>query len=176
MSLQAFIDESYRSGQYLVCAVVVDSSDVQVARKAMRAMLKGSQSRVHMAKENAQNKDALLDGVAQMRVIAHVVTIRIAGKSQRSARDACLNALTSELDELGVTRMVIESCDQDKRDNQVIGDKLARRGSLDRITVIHLRAREDPLLWTADIIAWAYGRSGTWKKKIAGMLGREIRL
>lgn len=176
MPLHAFVDESYRTGVYIVCAIVVDSSKVAGVRQAMKRQLKGSQGRVHMAKENAANKRALLDQVLSLSLVARVVTVSVAGKSQRSARDACLSALASELKEIRVARMVIESCDQDRADRQVIGDTLARSGSALAIDIQHLRPREDPLLWVADIVAWAYGRSGSWGVRVAELIEREIRL
>jgi hypothetical protein len=176
VSLQAFIDESVRAGEYIVCAVVVDSADVASARRSMRQTLKGSQGRVHMAKENANNKRGLLDHVASLGIAAHVVTVRVRDRSQRRARDACLAALARALQVHGVGRLVLESCDQDRDDLQVLGDTLASLGAVHDVEIVHLRAHDDPLLWVADIVAWAYGRAGDWGRRVAAIIGEEIRL
>lgn len=176
MSSQAFIDESFRAGEYIVCAVVVDSSEVAKVRQAMRRTLKGSQGRVHMAKENANNKRGLLDTVAALEVDAHVVTVRVRDRSQRRARDVCLRAIAKALHARVVRRLVIESCDQDRDDLQVLGDVFAELGAVHDVDIAHLRPHEDPILWVADVIAWAYGRAGEWGRRVAAIIGEEIRL
>ncbi len=176
MSLHAFVDESYRAGTYIVCAVIVDSSRVGALRRDMRRQLKGSQGRVHMTKENNTNKRALVEHIRELKLSVSVVTVVVSDKSQRSARDACLAALTRELNARGVARMIVESCDQDREDRQIIGDELARWGDSRAIELQHLRAFEEPLLWAADIVAWAYGRSGAWRLRVASLISSEIRL
>ena len=168
-SLHAFVDESVR-GTYMICAVMIPASEVASARRVLRGLLKGSQGRLHMAKENVHNKKSILNQVSSMEVVAQVITISISGQSQRKARDKCLKSLVGQLLEMKVQRVVIESCDQDKADLQVMGDELARLGALHVISIVHMRPHEEPLLWIPDVIGWAYGKAGAWRKKIEGLL------
>jgi len=129
-----------------------------------------------MAKENAVTKRALVEHITTMGVTAQVVTVQVRGKSLRKARDETLRAMTATLHELLVRRFVLESCDQDRADVQVIGDTLARLKGTGSMEVHHLHGRDDPLLWIPDIVAWAYGRSFECRKLLQPMMGREISL
>ena len=72
------------------------------------------------------------------------------------------------LAEQNVERLIIESCDQDSADRQIIGNTLADLGLLERIEVLHSRPADDPMLWAADAVAWAYGRKGGfWTTELA---------
>jgi hypothetical protein len=175
LTRHAFIDESFRK-DYLVCAVIVEARHVVFARHEAVKLLRRGQSRVHMAKENAANRRAILRRVSEMSVIANLVTVSVADRSQRVARDLCLRRLTLELLEAGVTRVIIESCDQDRRDIQVIGDALASADQIGAFEIQHLRPHDEPMLWLPDVIAWAVGNTEVWRKLIASIVARETRL
>jgi hypothetical protein len=167
------MDESLR-GTYIVCAVLVSPSAVRRLRTTMRAMLTGGESRLHMAKENETKKKRILEGVVAMNVEALIVSTSDRGESQRLSRDRCLAALAKILVRMEVSRLVVESCDQDKQDLQVIGDTLAQLGALKSLVVEHRRPQDEPLLWAADIVAWAQGKSGRhWKRSLEKMSVRE---
>jgi hypothetical protein len=175
MTRHAFIDESFRK-DYLVCAVIVESRHVAGARQDAVRLLRRGQSRVHMVKENTANRRAILRRVSEMSVIANVVTVSVTNRSQRTARDLCLRQLVCELLEAGVTRLVIESCDQDRRDLQVIGDALATEGKTSAFEIQHLRPHDEPMLWLPDVIAWALGNTEQWRKLIMSVIAHETRL
>lgn len=175
MTRQAFVDESFRR-DYLVCAVIVEARQVTSARQQAVQLLRRGQSRVHMAKESAANRRVILARVSNMSVNANVVTVSVADRSQRTARDLCLRRLVIELLDAGVTRMVIESCDQDRRDTQVIGDALATAGRTGALEVQHLRPHDEPMLWLPDVIAWAFGNTEPWRRLVAALIARETRL
>jgi hypothetical protein len=49
----------------------------------------------------------------------HLFRAPVAGRPIRASRDDCLRALIPELARLNVARLVIETCSQDHRDNQI---------------------------------------------------------
>jgi hypothetical protein len=152
MSRHAYVGESFRK-DHLVCGVIVDARKVAEARRDASHLVHRGQSRVHMTKENNANRRIILDKVSAMSVIANVVTIGVTDRSQRAARDLCLRKLVSELLDADVTRLVIDSCDQDRRDLQVLGDALADAGRTGAIEIHHLGPHDEPILWLPDIIA-----------------------
>ena len=158
MSRHAFVDESYRR-EYVLCAVIVDSDKVRETRRLVAGMLRGNQRRIHMSKESRASRKLIVERVSLLHIEATTVSTRTAGRSRRSARNVALTNLTDVLRKSGVTRVVIESCDQDAEDRQVIGDRLAKRGEVRSMDVYHLRPSEDPLLWLPDIVAWVAGNS-----------------
>lgn len=174
--MQAYVDESVRGRNYMLCGVIVPEVHVASIRRSMRSQLRGHQSRLHMAKESSETKSRLVAHVAGLSTIRVVMVVKTSRESDRSTRDDCLDHLTDELLAAGLRRIVIESCDQDKQDRQVVGDVLARRGKLTAVEVVHHRASDEPLLWLADIVAWAFGGSSSWSSKLSSLAITEIRL
>ena len=176
MALHAFVDESYR-GDYVLCAALIEPRSVAAARRSMTAQLRGGQSRIHMAKENDGRRKSLLSNIAQLDASAHLVAVQVRGLSIRRSRDLAFAELTAQLVSLGTGRIIIESCDQDRRDTQVIGDALARLGATGSVDVQHLRPHDEPLLWIPDVIAWAYGK-GTkeWRSLVEPLITNVTRL
>jgi hypothetical protein len=130
-----------------------------------------------MAKENDGRRRSLLTQISAMGVTSQLVAVQVSGKSIRGARDFALAALIEQLVELEVGRMVLESCDQDRRDVQVIGDSLAQLEVSGTMEIHHLRPHDEPLLWIPDAIAWAYGRGGKeWQGLVEPLISRVTRL
>lgn len=156
MTRHAFVDESYRR-EYVLCAVIVNSDKVRELRKVTAGMLRGNQRRIHMSKESRASRKLIIERVNLLQIEALTVSTTTAGRSRRSARSTALAKLTEVLQSAAVSRLVIESCDQDAEDRQVIGDRLAQLGHVQTMDVYHLRPSEDPLLWLPDIVAWVRG-------------------
>ncbi len=171
--MHAYVDESFR-GDYIMCAVLVPDARVASARTASRKLLKPGQTRVHRAKESDGHRRELISAIVEIETNSQIVAVRMGSQSQRQARDACLRKLTLALLERGVTRLVLESCDQDADDRQVIGDELPAAARLGNVSVVHHRAHEEPLLWMADVVAWSYAKGGWWRQRVQPFIA-EIR-
>ncbi|WP_233463914.1 hypothetical protein [Nocardia gipuzkoensis] len=90
----------------------------------------------------------------------------------RVARDLALGQAFTKLREVGVSRAVIESCDQDAEDRRVIHGVL---GSDSPVEYHHEPAgATNPLLWIPDIHAWAWGRGGTVRQAIEHRITVEV--
>ena len=63
--------------------------------------------------------------------------------------------------------MVIESCDQDHQDNQVIREMVIKSQAQEQFIYLHSAPASDPLLWLPDIVAWAFGRGGDWRRRFS---------
>jgi hypothetical protein len=118
-----------------------------------------------MAHENDRRRRLILSTIAEAGMRAHLYVASSAGRSQRAARDDCLRALIPDMTEIGVTRIVIESCDQDRHDRQTIVEALSKAGNAIDLSYVHLPPAGDPILWAADAIVWAWGRGGDWRRR-----------
>lgn len=78
------------------------------------------------------------------------------------------------IEQLGVSRMVVESCDQDRQDNQVIREMVVKAQAEERFSYLHSAPAGEPLLWLPDIVAWAVGRGGDWKRRCGDVQLRTI--
>jgi len=170
MPAHAFVDESIRSG-YLLSAAVVATGDLAVARGKLRELCKPGQRRLHMKDESDSRRREILSALAGLEISVHLYRAPTAGRSAREARDRCFHALVPALVELGVDRLVIESCGQDHRDVQVIHQALAPSQAWDDLDYLHLAPAAEPLLWAADVVAWAFGKGGDWRRRVDDLVG-----
>lgn len=83
---------------------------------------------------------------------------------------ACRRLLCALVDDVGdeLHRLVLESrADGDAEDERLlIGLQLAGRLS-GSATYEHLAPHEEPLLWVADGVAWAWGAGNDWRRRAA---------
>ena len=97
-------------------AAVIAPGDLATVRGKLRELCKPGQRRVHMKDESDSRRREILSVLVGLELQVHLYRTPVAGRPVRSGRDDCLRALVPELLELGVTRLVIESCSQDRQD------------------------------------------------------------
>lgn len=78
-----------------------------------------------------------------------------------------MEALLVDLVDLGGQRLVIEcrEASQDKRERRLIATAVRRGAAPVDLAYDHLRARDEPLLWVSDAVAWAYGAGPQWRPR-----------
>ncbi len=165
--MHAFADES-RRGDYLVCAVTVAPADLDSARKALKSLRAPRSARIHMS-HDSRRASQIIRGVVALDLQAHLYVVDLGGRSERHARDRALAAMATDLDTLHVRQLWLESCDQDRRDREVIRTALATSpGS--GFAYRHTSPTSEPMLWVPDVLAWAWGKGGHHRKAVAGTL------
>jgi hypothetical protein len=171
-AVELFVDESCRT-DYLLCAAVVSVADLSVARKRMRDLKPKNRNRLHM-KAETRNRDQILTRFVQSPPIDHahifVGALRGTQRTQREVRTECLEALGTYAADNDVTRILVESCSQDRQDREAIIGALAAKGAHDRVRVMIDRPTSNELLWAADLVAWAYGIGGTARNAISTLV------
>jgi len=158
----AFLDESRRGTTYLIAVTLVRSRDLDAMRSVMRGLVKHGQRRVHFNDESDRRRKDVLARISALGVRAHVWTCK--HNNDAVARSACLVGMIPRLVDLGVARLVLESCQhQDAADRRVLAAGVRKAGG--SFMYEHLRPAEDPLLWVSDAIAWSYGAGGEWRRR-----------
>lgn len=170
MAVHVFIDD-VRRRDYLLCAAVVPAEDVAAARRVMRELRPGNRRRLHMHDEGVNSRRKILAEFVRQAPIreAHLWIAEVGGQPERSVRDECLRSLVPHAVSLGATRLVVESCAQDRQDSRVIGDALAQGCAMAVVRFDIVPAVADELLWAADLITWAYGAGGEYRKAIGDL-------
>ncbi|MFJ4972449.1 hypothetical protein [Streptomyces sp. NPDC088755] len=168
-AMHAFADESARR-DYLVCTVLLALKDVADTRQALRALCMRGQRRIHMKSEGDRRRREILSNVAALDLQAHIYSAGLRTRPNRTARDDCVRAAVPDLLALGAVRLVLESCDQDHQDRQVIREAAQKVPAAGDFAYGHDRPGVEPLLWLPDIVAWAYGRDGDWRRRAAGVI------
>lgn len=160
-AVHVFVDESKRD-DYLLCAVTVVPSGVDEMRKRMRELCPKGSSRIHMKSVDRKTAPKIVTEVAKLNADSRLYVVKSRKLSEREARDLTLTAAAHDLVELSASRVVIESCDQDREDNRVIRQAVGPHAPFE---YLHDRPN-NPLLWLPDVHAWAWGRGGSIRRKI----------
>ena len=154
----AYLDETKRK-HYMICAVVVVQTDIAAVRQELMRV-KGSHAAIHMTDLNDRDRMACAAALGELDVEGIVVHTK--AKNDRAARDLLLAHTANYLVELGVTRLVMESCDQDREDRQVLHRTL---GPEPAMSYQHL-GKSELMLALPDILGWSHGRGGKYREAV----------
>ncbi len=66
--LYAYVDESQRSGRYLLCAVVVDAGSVGLLRRRVRKLLLPGQRRLHFNNKGNRRRRSIASAIVTLDV------------------------------------------------------------------------------------------------------------
>ncbi|MBB5790411.1 hypothetical protein [Jiangella mangrovi] len=172
MPLLAFADESSRQG-YLLCVVTVRQAEAGDVRKAMRALVAKGAGRLHMNDESDQRRRRIL-GVVRAQPIEAVLYVT-RRKPIRDGRAEIIRTVVPDLLTAGADRLVLEAqVGQDVHDRRVLFDSLQKAGRPGAFEYVHESPHAEPLLWVPDAVAWAYGRQGEWRPKVATVVRRVV--
>jgi hypothetical protein len=77
--------------------------------------------------------------------------------------------MVRDLVESRAHRLVLDSRSraQDKQDEGVVRQALGTHPRQAGLRYEHVDSQFEPLLWMADVIAWAHGRGGPWRQRVA---------
>ena len=168
MTVHAFVDES-QHGAYRICAALIDPVDLAPARTYLRAMLLPGQRRLHFAKERPQRRRALLTSMQRLPIRTRIYT---STDKEPVARTRAIQALLSDLVDLDGRRLVIErrEASQDAREHlQIVAAIQAGKAPYELI-YDHLAGHEEPMLWIADAVAWAYAAGRKWRPRVKPLI------
>lgn len=164
----AFVDESLRSGRYLLGCVVVDVSAAGPMRRDVRKLLLANERRLHIRKSDRPQRLRILGTLARWDLDARIYECRHRDSvGSEEARQLGIERLIADLQATGkATTVYIERREgADDRDRATIIRVRRRRPPLE---FHHLRPPDDPLLWLPDCIAWAVGAGGEWQQVLGG--------
>lgn len=151
------VDESEVRG-YSVTAVLVRPEDMAALRRRLRRHLHRGQRALHFTKERPEVRKAVFADIASMPL--SVVVYR-SPEPPKVARARCLRRLAMDIVSTRCQKLVLDRDDTTVRaDRRVLQSVLA--GSYEGMYA-HQRDHEEPLLWLADAISWAWNRGGEWR-------------
>lgn len=167
-----FVDESKSHG-LLVAAAVLSPQDLARSRAQLRALVHPGSHRIHMTKESGRHRQKIAAAVAAMPVLVDVYDASSYHPRQElEARKHCLEALVANLAGTGCARLVVEQDDSlVEHDRRTLYTAVHRHRLETDMRYDHLRAKDEPLLWIADVVAWCWPKGGTWKQTITPIVG-----
>lgn len=135
-------------------------------RRSLKGVLLIRKRRFHMTAETPRRRREALALLTTPPLSAYVAR---ASGDVVAAREECLLTLLAVVGNANGRRLTLERQDprQQARDRACIAGVI-RRGRLPRdLAYGHAAAETEPILWAADIIAWAAGAGGDWWRRAA---------
>ncbi len=164
-----FVDESTSDDYLLMCAVVA-VRDVNAARTAMRALLLPGQRSLHMKNERNRAEKIL----AAIVDLAPQVTIYRVDRTVAAmeARGRCVRRLAHDAVTRRIARVVLDPIDSVvERDRSWIIQGARDAGHhVPPFDYHHQKRHEEPLLWIADAVGWAWARSGSTRAAVSSIV------
>lgn len=169
----AFIDESARSGRYLLTAVMVPSHQLAAVTREVRSLFPRGNRRTHLSAEGKARPRTLLKAYARVNVTSRIVVASYPGGDDQHAREACLGAILARSAQWRVGMLVMDSRDahRDQLDRRFIA-----RHQHGEIQYTHRGSRDEPLLCLPDAVGWAVGAGAPWRALVDPIVDEVIEL
>lgn len=161
----AFIDES-RAGRYTLCLLRVQDHKVNDLRKTMETLRKKGQSRIHMKQESDSRRREIISNLNSLE--SWDALILESNKETRifaATRQQLFLLMAQHPLWQHVNNLVVEDSTDRSRDKRTL-TWLTKNGN-HKFNFTIKKPTEDPGLWAADAIVWAYAKGGVWRKSIA---------
>lgn len=167
-----FVDET-KSRDYVMAAAAVLPGDVTGARRLLRGLLLPGAERVHFRHERPSRRRELLGAMCTLDAR---VTLYVARTGSHTAgRSACMKAILDDVLESRAQMLVLELDESvAQADRRAIAERFRHEEQPPQYR--HLRAKEEPLLWISDAVAWCAQRGGEWLDQCGPILAgrREL--
>lgn len=159
-----FVDESKSRG-YLMAATFVHPRHLQSLRHALRRLRPRGRRSVHFNGAKAELRHAVLDVLAAHDVTA--VVVQATGRRGPLQRELCVRkvARCCAAEEAGVVVLDLDESVVTK-DRRWLYEELHKSDT----RYDHMHRHEEPLLWAADAVAWAWQRTGSWRDRVRPMV------
>lgn len=168
-----YLDESVRSGRYLLAAAEMDAHGAAHVRRALGDLVLSGQRRLHFKSESPARRRMILDVVVELPLSATVLTCRNLGEV--ASRRLLLASLTRLIQSDGRdSTLFIERVDGSVALDQAVITSARQREPV--LTWHHLAPHEDPALWVSDAIAWTVGAGGEWRRRIDAVVADVIEI
>jgi hypothetical protein len=90
---------------------------------------------------------------------------------EAGARRAGIWLVVQDLVAIGASRLIVEGREgRDRMDRRTIREALLDAGAIDELDYEHMRPSEEPRLWVADAVAWAYATGQTCRRRVGGIV------
>jgi len=146
-----------------MCSVSISQKSQHSIRNSLLAINKGVSRRIHMSEASKSQRKQYISAIGDLGIISSIYVAKNGyQKLARNPRERCLASVIRDCAQS--QSITIESGSVDHFDRQLINRLVSDGISFPK--VMHVAPSEEPLLWLPDIIAWAYGRGGEWRKSV----------
>jgi len=163
-----YIDESKSKGYTIVTAAIV-TAEIGAMRKEIAKLRKNGQNRVHFVSESPARRREILAVLVSLGLTARIYHAE--RMKEPEAREKCLARVVADATQNGVTKIVLErDASVEQFDRRVLYREIESNRVQGTIQYSHDTAKNEPLLWIPDAIAWSFARGGEWKTRIKPLI------
>ena len=174
MPHNVYLDESIRSS-YFLCAVVISSSETARLRAHLKKLRTAGQTAIHMQTETTARQAQIADSLHDVPCKALIIDVAMPRRADLAARKQALEQACSHTFLQDAQLITLDSSNSITQDRQTIAQATTVK-NLNFPHYRHMNSRHEPLLWLPDIIAWCYGRGGTWRDAVEPLVTEVIEL
>lgn len=154
----------------MAAAAVREGGQRQLIEAELRRLRRPGSRRLHAAKER-QPLLALVFATLQ-RLPLDIIVVEASGKG-RSAREACLIRLVDRVRAAGASELVLEWFDGEAADRRCIAQHLSQGAVGAGLAYRHADPHSEPMLWAADVVAWAARGEKRWRDQVVMLLSHN---
>ena len=174
MSFNTYIDESIRKS-FILCMAQVNSSEITEVRKQLRFLKHPGRHFIHMQEESKENQLRIAKGILQYPVRASILVANLDQTSHSMARSTAITRAVTHPAFANSQLVTFDLSNSLAHDRQIIHE-VSQVSNLTIPHYRHMNSRHEPLLWLPDIIAWCYGRGGSWRDAVEPLVTEVIEL
>ena len=165
MNQHVFVDEN-KSRSLLLAAACFRQEELRTARIVLTRLLLPGQERLHFKSERDVRRRVILDVLLAIGIQGLILGADPT-LTPRDQRRQCLEQLMYEAESRKFSRICIEQDDSVLEFDRQYMFKAMRIRKLEAgFSYGWIRPRQEPLLWAADAIAWAWARGGEWRARL----------
>ena len=173
MALHAFVDES-QGPPYRMAVVLVETADLRRVRAEVRRWRHAGAPRFHASRDGNRVRTAAMRSLQTLPVALVVVELARDAPS-RGRRSVVVGTVARLTAERGVARLVFEDAEPE-RDRDALTVRRALGGAGRVVPRFeHAPPSGEPILWIADLVAWAFARGGKWRSRLPEIEVRKAR-
>lgn len=163
-----FADET-KARIYTMAAVALSKSELDDARRELRALRVGGQRALHFKNENSRRRRMILAAITEQGWFAQIV--QSAANREHDARPECLELVVDFASTIRASKLTVELDESVvQRDRRELFRITQSRPPMPGFTYDLAPRSSEPGLWAADAVAWSFARGGEWRHRIESML------
>lgn len=167
MAEHVFVDES-KKRDYLLVAAALPETQLPGARRALRALLRPGQRRLHMVKESGSRQRQVLGVIRELGPRVTIYRAVSDGRSDVRRRAACLDLLIADAVTARYRMITLErEAGAEERDRQQL---FAHLSTTTTPRYRHAAPAEEQLLAIPDALAWAWARGGDVRRGVRSLV------
>ncbi len=164
-----FVDET-KSRDYVMAAAAVLPGELVESRKALRSLLLPGAQRLHFTHEKPARRRQLIAAMGRVDVQVTLYVART--RDHVGGRQGCMKSILDDVLQDRAEMLVLERDESvEVADRRTIADRFRLEPAAPRYR--HLSAREEPLLWISDAVAWCAQRGGEWRQLVEPLVVDE---